>query len=289
MCKSRRVAHRRPPPHFGLLRNLDSLHLPAMLAFSSPRQQPLANATVAVATQRGRGRCASEVQPRLYLSDYSSATDPALLATLRVSHIVCCMEDAPALRNGLQRLHVPVSDVPSADLGVWFARTNAWIADALADPANVVLVHCLMVRVSPPSSFSPTDVSIGHEVRLWSVPALDARAHPAPSRSATVVCAYLIWTRHLHAPDAIAFVRARRAIVRPNSGFVRQLEAFSDTVDRAVPPPKLALAHSAATLPVAYVPALKTVELKVAPSLASKIRRYMANRTDDKKKGKGKP
>jgi hypothetical protein len=145
---------------------------------SSPRQQPLAHATVAVATQRGRARCASEVQPRLYLADYSSATDPALLATLRVSHVVCCMEDAPELRTGLQRLHVPVSDVPSADLGVWFARTNAWIADALADAANVVLVHCLMVRVSPLSSSSPTDVSIGHEVRLWSVPALDAELTP---------------------------------------------------------------------------------------------------------------
>jgi hypothetical protein len=165
-----------PAPHFGLLRNLDSLHLPAMLAFSSPRQQPLAQATVAVAMQRGRGRgrCASEVQPRLYLSDYSSATDPALLAALRVSHVVCCMEDAPKLSAGLERLHVPVSDVPSADLGVWFARTNAWIADA----ANVVLVHCLMVRVSPLSSSSPTDVSIGHEVRLWSVPALDAELTP---------------------------------------------------------------------------------------------------------------
>jgi atypical dual specificity phosphatase len=115
-----------------------------MLAFASPsvHAQP---APAAVVTLRASARCASEIVPRLYLADYSSATDARTLARLRVTHVLSCMEDAPPAPRGLARMHVPVSDVPSTDLGAWFARTNVWIADAMADPENVVLVHCLMV------------------------------------------------------------------------------------------------------------------------------------------------
>jgi atypical dual specificity phosphatase len=47
------------------------------------------------------------------------------------------------------------------------------------------------------------------------------------SRSATVVCAYLIATKAMTAPEAIAFVTERRSIVSPNVGFQRQLETYA--------------------------------------------------------------
>ncbi|KAJ6561145.1 protein-tyrosine phosphatase-like protein [Mycena vulgaris] len=48
------------------------------------------------------------------------------------------------------------------------------------------------------------------------------------SRSATVVCAYLMFSRHLSASQAIQFVRKRRPQSRPNYNFIRQLQVFAD-------------------------------------------------------------
>ncbi len=46
------------------------------------------------------------------------------------------------------------------------------------------------------------------------------------SRSATVVIAYLIATSQMTPHEALAAVRAKRAIVRPNRGFVSQLHEY---------------------------------------------------------------
>jgi hypothetical protein len=47
------------------------------------------------------------------------------------------------------------------------------------------------------------------------------------SRSATIVCAYLIATMKMTADEALAAVREKRGIVSPNMGFLRQLEEYS--------------------------------------------------------------
>lgn len=46
------------------------------------------------------------------------------------------------------------------------------------------------------------------------------------SRSATVVIAYIMRTRHLSLEEALQFVRERRPIVGPNDGFMEQLELY---------------------------------------------------------------
>lgn len=47
------------------------------------------------------------------------------------------------------------------------------------------------------------------------------------SRSATVVCAYLIAQEGMTGPTAIEFVRERRPIICPNIGFQRQLDEYA--------------------------------------------------------------
>jgi atypical dual specificity phosphatase len=47
------------------------------------------------------------------------------------------------------------------------------------------------------------------------------------SRSATIVCAYLIAEQGLTAAAAVDFVRERRPIICPNVGFRRQLGEYS--------------------------------------------------------------
>jgi atypical dual specificity phosphatase len=260
-----------------------------MLAFTTPtwKKQTLTNPTISVATLRSRSQCADEIIPRLYLGDFSTATDYKKLESMGVTHIVCCMEDAPTLKKvdgkELKRLHIPVSDVPSTDLARWFEQTNPWIGEALEDEKNVVLVHCLMVRASRINPYNRLTLShtTGYEVcsYLLSISMLDPYDWNC-SRSATIVAAYLIWTRHLHATDAISFVRARRRIVRPNLGFVNQLESYSDSIDRGPeaksPPPDSSADTLPATEDMPYLPN-DVAAIKVSHSLAAKIRRYMAN------------
>lgn len=47
------------------------------------------------------------------------------------------------------------------------------------------------------------------------------------SRSATIVCAYLIATMRMTPDEALAAVREKRGIVSPNMGFLRQLEEYA--------------------------------------------------------------
>jgi hypothetical protein len=47
------------------------------------------------------------------------------------------------------------------------------------------------------------------------------------SRSATVVCAYLIAEKGMTGPAAIDFVREKRPIVCPNVGFRQQLDEYA--------------------------------------------------------------
>ena len=46
------------------------------------------------------------------------------------------------------------------------------------------------------------------------------------SRSATVVCAYLLATTNLSPSETIDFVVSRRCVVAPNAGFRKQLEQY---------------------------------------------------------------
>lgn len=47
------------------------------------------------------------------------------------------------------------------------------------------------------------------------------------SRSATVICAYLVATTNMTAIECIAHVQSIRGIVNPNTGFRRQLQEYS--------------------------------------------------------------
>ena len=46
------------------------------------------------------------------------------------------------------------------------------------------------------------------------------------SRSATIVIAYLMWTKKMSFDDALKFVQSKRFIVYPNPGFREQLQLF---------------------------------------------------------------
>ena len=52
-----------------------------------------------------------------------------------------------------------------------------------------------------------------------------------PSRSATIVIAYLMWIEKMKFDDALNFVNSKRPIVDPNDGFREQLKIFEKLLE----------------------------------------------------------
>lgn len=148
------------------------------------------------------GRVTTAITPRLYLSDLYTARAPGNLQRLGITHIVSAIEtDVHAdFGENVIVMHVPIRDNPDVDISQWFDNVVKFIQDALdTDEKHKVLVHCLQ----------------------------------GISRSATLVCAYLVATTTMRALDALAHVQAKRGIVAPNLGFRRQLVTWGRQFDEA--------------------------------------------------------
>lgn len=136
---------------------------------------------------------ASEIIPGLFVADLYTATSPAVVKELEITHVVSVVQkpDWRYPRN-IKHLCVPVEDRTDEDLLRYLDYTVPWIRDALARKNGRVLVHC-----------------------VWGM-----------SRSASVVVAYLIAARSMSLDEALRIVRGRRRIARPNSGFMEQLKVY---------------------------------------------------------------
>ncbi|KAF2721441.1 dual specificity protein phosphatase 12 [Polychaeton citri CBS 116435] len=95
------------------------------------------------------------------------------------------------LFQGFSHKVVEVDDVEDENLLEHFPSCNAFIQDAL-DGGGAVLVHCAMGK----------------------------------SRSAAVVCAYLMGRNGITPDQALSQLRESRPLCEPNDGFMKQLELF---------------------------------------------------------------
>jgi atypical dual specificity phosphatase len=133
------ISHRPPAP------------LPDMLSFDT---QPWQTSLIAAAQQRSgrrpfflRGHMASEVLPRLYLTDLFTARDEAQLTSLGITHVVSVIENAPVLpqTQSLRTLHIPLSDSADQDILGHLPVATSFIRNALAEgPDSRVLVSIFM-------------------------------------------------------------------------------------------------------------------------------------------------
>jgi len=144
------------------------------------------------------GHTASEIVPRLYISDVEIATNKSVLESLNITHILSVMldHDIPKLNLPKQpiRYAVPILDRPNAPLLPELSGAVNFITNALTDPTAHVLCHC----------------------------------YAGASRSPTVVIAYLLSSMNLTVDEALSYVRVRRSITRPNPGFVQQLRTWDE-------------------------------------------------------------
>jgi len=169
-----------------------------MLSFASPSLQPaiLAQNPRKGFLGSGQARTASLIVPRVYLSDYSTAHDEKKVTALNITHVLSLLDTDPIIPDCIpadRRLHITVADRSDVDISQYLTQTTEFITAALVESEeNNVLVHCFQ----------------------------------GVSRSAIVVCAYLVATTSMNAPESIAYVQGKRSIVSPNFGFRKQLQVW---------------------------------------------------------------
>ena len=145
-------------------------------------------------------RGASEIIPRLYISDLSFAESSTSLSSYGITHVLSTLPDTlhiPLVHPPPKRLQIKVEDFPFAELAAHLPTTTAWIRDAfMSNPDARVLVHC------------------GEGI----------------SRSVAVVAAYLIAAHGWTPMDALQYIKSKRKVANPNFGFVQQLGEYAKTL-----------------------------------------------------------
>lgn len=134
----------------------------------------------------------NRVAEGLYIGSIGAAFSRDILLREGVTHVLTVANALlPRFPDAFEYRVVPVLDSPDCDIAALFDECIAFIDAALASGGRV-LVHCFAGR----------------------------------SRSASVVLAYLMRVHGMALADALEHLRAVRPVVCPNSGFMRQLEAF---------------------------------------------------------------
>lgn len=116
----------------------------------------------------------------------------------KVGLVVTAAKEQKGVCSQARRLRVDVDDSPDEDLLRYFSGVCAQLEGAFARK-EVVLVHCAA----------------------------------GISRSATLVIAWLMFRQGLSLDEALSFVRKRRPIVRPNLGFMRQLQIWETQISQS--------------------------------------------------------
>lgn len=132
------------------------------------------------------------VAERLFVGSVGAAHNRDGLRAAGITHVLCVAVGLPCpYPADFKYATVEVHDTPEADLSTHFTACFGFIAEALAAGGGV-FIHCFAGR----------------------------------SRSVTVLTAFLMRQQHLTLQAALALVHAVRPFACPNSGFMRQLQAF---------------------------------------------------------------
>ncbi|KAF9467838.1 hypothetical protein BDZ94DRAFT_1155524 [Collybia nuda] len=132
-----------------------------------------------------------EVSSGLWIGDLPSALDVENLKTHRIFSILSAMRGRITINETFIRHQILLDDTEDADI-LRHLLPSIHFIQAELDKGRGVLVHC----------------------------------HAGISRSATIVAAYLMYSRNMDTESALEEIRNVRPNVEPNEGFLRQLEIF---------------------------------------------------------------
>ena len=132
------------------------------------------------------------VDDQLYLGRVDQACQESTVRNLKITHVICITQETTMpYPEFITYHHIKLGDEPNSCLHASFPDAIRFIVDATGAGGRV-FVHC----------------NLGQ------------------SRSATIVIAYLMYTRKWTLDDAYNFVREQRPVIHPNEGFMCQLSNF---------------------------------------------------------------
>lgn len=135
----------------------------------------------------------------LFLGGMEGASDRDQLKQRGITHVVNAANYDAFPKSyhpgAFQYLILGCADVPTQDLSQFFHKTNTYISEALRQ-GGAVYVHC----------------------------------YAGVSRAPTLVMAYLMFHTRLSLREAMSVCLRARPQVRPNYGFMQQLEAYGEAV-----------------------------------------------------------
>ena len=137
---------------------------------------------------------------QLLVGDMDAAKDFITLKKHKVGGIITAREDLSAhpslyMDHGIQVLHIPISDHENTNIGIYFPLAYQFIRQNIKQ-GNAVLVHCAA----------------------------------GISRSTSIVIAYIMRRKHKTPEQAINYVRSKRPCTNPNTGFLKQLNIYYQTL-----------------------------------------------------------
>lgn len=147
---------------------------------------------------------ATQILPRLYISDLWTATHVPTLKGLGITHRLSLVSESTSTFNALndsawvvQSKHIALGDDPTSRLWMYLESCVQWLEHVLSTSTvegreHVVLVHCQAGR----------------------------------SRSVSIVLAYLMKVTGKSLDECYNYVAERRPVARPNSGFWAQLRSY---------------------------------------------------------------
>ena len=132
----------------------------------------------------------------LYIGDSEIAGQLSILEELNINRIISLGNEKEVKKykyfENIEYLKIVVDDVDNENIGKYFAICNKFISLGLDLDEGNSLVHC----------------------------------HKGVSRSATIVIAYLMYTYKTDFAIAFQKLKSIRPIVKPNEGFMKQLQEY---------------------------------------------------------------
>ena len=140
----------------------------------------------------------SKIFDWLYLGNYRNSKDINGLKDLKINYILNCASECKFkndLPSDIKCLHIKVKDIPYINISSYFEDTNDFIHKAKLSGGKI-LVHCFL----------------------------------GSSRSSTFVIAYMIKYMGYTTMNALYYLKDKRPIVMPNTGFLMQLQKYESKI-----------------------------------------------------------
>ena len=135
-----------------------------------------------------------QITDKIYLGNEDTARDKEILSKLNISNILICAEGCePFFPNEFKYKILYIDDAIDENILSWLKEAFEFIDSSI----NNIYIHCAM----------------------------------GISRSPTIVISYLMYKKKMKYEEAYDFVKEKRKVISPNSGFQEQLKKFETILE----------------------------------------------------------